>query len=376
MPLPGDLINIKTVKPDSNLPDNYVVRQVNLNSTQQQYTGTGNVDLANIDARITSTLQNYGPAGFQGGNQGGSRSGFNFNFGLSGFPKISGLDKALGILGTGLAIIEGVKQLSNIGVALSQTVDALKAQAIAFRDSLASAIEAKSKEVEQKVLAERDKLLGTFTEVIPEIGAGKDSRDWRVKLTTNLFHLGGGTATSGWMSPLVNDSGVVFPYTPTVTVTHKANYKTTDVTHSIYTLQSYQNSTIDDISISGDFTCNTDEEGRYWLAAQQFFKSATKSFYGASVPGGMPPVVCRLSGYGTHMFDSVPVVIKSYSINLPKNIQYKGIMLTDTTKATTDMQYVPMESTITVVVAPMYNRQELRKFDIRDYSNNKLKGIL
>lgn len=368
MPLPGDLINIKTVKPDANLPDNLVVRLVQLDATQQQFTGTGNPDLADIDARTIQTLQNYGPAGFQGGNQGGSRGGFRF--GLFGFPKLSGLDKALGILGTGLAVIEGVKQLSNIGVAISQSIDALKAQAKAFRDSIASAISGKIDEAKNRALNDfNDKLRGSFNPIAPTL-VQQDSQDWRIKIKTNLNTLASNASTQ-WMKPLVEEQGVVFPYTPTVTVTHKANYKSNDLMHNIYTQYSYQNSGIDDITITGEFTCNTDKEGLYWLAATQFFKSTTKSFYGQSNPQGMPPVVCRLHGYGTHFFDSVPVVVKSFQIQMPKNVQYKGILIDSKT-----YQYVPMESQISVVVSPMYNKQELRQFDIRKYSNNELRGIL
>jgi hypothetical protein len=378
MPLPGDLINIKTVKPDSNLPDNLVVRLVDLDATQQQFTGTGNPDLADIDARTIQTLQNYGPAGFQGGNQGGSRGGFRF--GLFGFPKLSGLDKALGILGTGLAVIEGVKQLSNIGVAISQSIDALKAQAKAFRDSIASAISNKVDEAKNNATNRAKEQFGTFLPTIPQLKQ-TDSEDWRIKIKTNLNTLGS-IASTQWMRPLVEEQGVIFPYTPTVTVTHKANYKSNDLMHNIYTQYSYQNSGIDDITITGDFTCNTDKEGLYWLAATQFFKSTTKSFYGQSNPQGMPPVVCRLFGYGTHFFDAVPVVIKSFQIQMPKNVQYKGILLDQVgpypagAKINGKYQYVPMESQISIVVSPMYNKQELRQFDIRKYSNNELRGIL
>ena len=196
------------------------------------------------------------------------------------------------------------------------------------------------------------------------------SNDWRVRINCNwdLFN-----------SPLLNSTlkttgGLVWPYLPNVTVSTKANYTNIDPVHNNYPFQAYKNSQIDDIQISGEFSCETETDAYYWIAATTFLRSATKMFFGASNYSGNPPVVCQLTGYGSSVFNNVPVIIKSFSVDLKEDVQYvkcqpkNGVLSTPT--------WVPMLSTITVVVAPIYNRSKLRQFSLQDFSAGKTVGYL
>jgi hypothetical protein len=178
---------------------------------------------------------------------------------------------------------------------------------------------------------------------------------------------------------------MVFPLTPNITVTHKASYTTVEPVHNNFAFQGYKSSNVDDITISCDFPVNSYYDGRYWIAATNFLKSATKMFYGQSSPQGNPPIVCQLSGYGAHVFNDIPVVIKSYQVELKDNVQYKMIGATEAMGLSKDMgnfvadknvTWVPMNSTITVVVSPVYNREKLRQFSLQDYSAGGTKGVL
>lgn len=196
------------------------------------------------------------------------------------------------------------------------------------------------------------------------------SNDWRVRINCNwdLFK-----------SPLFNATikptdGVVWPYLPSITVSSKANYSQIDPVHNIYPFNAYKNSQIDDITISGEFSCETEDDAYYWIGATTFFRTATKMFYGSSEYQGNPPVVCQLHGYGSSVFNTVPVIIKSFSVEFKDDINY--IKCQPKNSVLTTPTWVPILSNISVVVAPIYNRSRLRQFSLQDFASGKTVGYL
>lgn len=184
------------------------------------------------------------------------------------------------------------------------------------------------------------------------------SNDWRVRISTNWS-----VFDSPMFDVLENSGGVVWPYLPKITIGTKANYSNLEFVHTNYPFQVYKNSSVDDITIAGEFSAETMSDAAYWIAATTFFKSATKMFYGAGSNAGNPPVICNLTGYGSNIFNHVPVVIKSFSVELPDDVSY--VKCTTFGSAT----WVPIISTISVSVTPVYNRNRLRQFRLRDYAN-------
>jgi hypothetical protein len=165
---------------------------------------------------------------------------------------------------------------------------------------------------------------------------------------------------------LKDTGGVVWPYLPNITVSTKADYSSVNPIHSNYTQYNYKNSIVEDIQISGEFSCETETDAAYWIAATTFFKTATKMFFGQGYKAGNPPIICNLTGYGASVFDRVPIIIKSFSVDLKDDVNY---ILCDTFETRT---WVPVLSTISVTVAPVYSRESLRKFDIQDYARGRL----
>lgn len=182
--------------------------------------------------------------------------------------------------------------------------------------------------------------------------------DWRVRINCqwNVFN-------SPLFTRLEETGGVVWPFNPTITVTTKADYQATNPVHSNYTIHSYKSSSVDDISISGEFSCETETDAAYWIAATTFFKTATKMFYGQGELAGSPPLICNLSGYGSSVFDSVPVIIKSFTVDLRDDVDYINCNVYGTNT------WVPILSTISVTVAPIYNRSRMRQFSLSDYAS-------
>jgi len=196
-----------------------------------------------------------------------------------------------------------------------------------------------------------------------QLNAGSKD-DWRVRINCewNIFN-------SPLFSVLKETGGVVWPYMPNITVSTKAEYNTIPITHANYSQYSYKNSVVDDISISGEFSCETKADAAYWIAATTFFKTATKMFFGQGDLAGNPPIICNLTGYGSHVFDKVPVIIKSFSVDFKDDVNYIQCDPFNNQKYT----WVPILSTITVV-APVYSRQGLRKFSLQDYARGKMSG--
>lgn len=184
--------------------------------------------------------------------------------------------------------------------------------------------------------------------------------DWRVRLTCqwNIFN-------SPLFKLLENTGGVVWPYNPNITVSTKADYTAIPTVHSNYQSYGYKNSVVEDITISGDFTCETETDAAYWIAATTFFKTSTKMFFGEGALAGNPPIICNLTGYGSSIFDKVPVVVKSFQVDLKDDVNYIRCNTFGTNT------WVPVMSTITVTVIPVYNRRKLRKFSLEDYSRGK-----
>jgi multidrug efflux pump subunit AcrA (membrane-fusion protein) len=149
--------------------------------------------------------------------------------------------------------------------------------------------------------------------------------DWRVKLSLAegqdyLYQ----SPQPGILSPLAATKGVIFPYVPAVTVNYTASYDATDLTHSNYKIFSYRQSSVDGISIVGDFTAQDTAEANYLLAVIHFFRSVTKMFYGKdnNPKPGTPPPLCFLTGLGTFQFDNHPLVITNFSYTLPTDVDY------------------------------------------------------
>jgi hypothetical protein len=201
--------------------------------------------------------------------------------------------------------------------------------------------------------AELFKQVGQAIEVRPSNG-----NDWRVRLNAEwtLFD-------SPMFSLLQETGGVVWPYLPNITFSTKANYTQIEPVHNNYPFQAYKNSQVDEIQIAGDFSCETETDAAYWIAATTFFKTATKMFFGTGDNVGNPPIICILSGYGTSVFNNVPVVVKSFSVDLKDDVNYVNCNTFGTNT------WVPILSTISVTVAPLYNRSRLRQFNLRDYSS-------
>ncbi len=207
------------------------------------------------------------------------------------------------------------------------------------------------------------------------------SRDWRVRLSlpSNSAYM-----TSAILSPLKVTNGLVFPYTPSITMSHIASYDPMAPAHNNYPFLSYQNSKVDTISIAAPFFIEDSVEAAYWIAAVHYLKSVTKMSMGNDVNAGAPPPVLKLNGYGDYVFNNVPVVVTNFQLDLPNDVDYISTGITATMSEqqrmlaeqnqgfdepnpiplATGVAWAPVKSTITVTVQPLYSREQVRNFSL------------
>ena len=204
--------------------------------------------------------------------------------------------------------------------------------------------------------------------------------DWRVRLglPQDPSYL-----SSPLLEPLVTSNGFIFPYTPTMVISHSANYSPIHPVHTNYPFYAYENSQVDQLVIAGTFIVQNSLEAKYWVACLHYLRSVTKMYYGQSEPAGMPPPIVRLNGYGDYVFNNVPVIITNFTVDMPQDVDYIATELgvesstrtvdTDSrpqftnTQAASTISYVPAESTITVTCQPIYSRAQTERFSLNAF---------
>ena len=179
---------------------------------------------------------------------------------------------------------------------------------------------------------------------------------------------------SNILYPLYSTQGVLFPYTPTIVTGYAAEYAASEFVHTNYNYNSYVRSYPKDITITAEFTAQTNDEALYLLAVMHFFRSVTKSYFGVTPysKAGTPPPVLLFSYMGEHQFNRVPVVVKSFDYTLPSDVDYVSVNTTDVSLYTTGFgvklprsnssgyTQVPVLLTVTVVLDTQYSPIQTR----------------
>lgn len=152
-------------------------------------------------------------------------------------------------------------------------------------------------------------------------GGTESDKDWRVRLSLPNV----GVFKNSWvLQPLLNAGGMIFPYTPGVSISSSASYDEQSIVHQNFQFITYQNSKVDRISITAPFFVEDAVQAQYWLAAVHYFRSMTKMFTGedAGAEQGNPPPIVYLNGYGDFVFKNIPVVVNSFSVDLASDTNY------------------------------------------------------
>ena len=190
-------------------------------------------------------------------------------------------------------------------------------------------------------------------------GGVDPSQDWRVRITLPpgsdiLYNSPDGYI--GFMEPLVNSGqmGVVFPYTPTITLAYNARYQEQALTHSNFKSYFYEGSDVAPITISGEFTAQNQGEAQYVLACVYFLRACTKMLWGQDVGAGTPPPIVKLNGYGINYLPDVSCIITNFTHTMPAEVDYIAI-----NRDGYNGTRMPVSSTISVTLQPVYSRKKI-----------------
>lgn len=148
--------------------------------------------------------------------------------------------------------------------------------------------------------------------------------DWRVRLSLapGAKYLYNEPTGAGILAPLALTGGVIFPYTPKITLNYKADYESYVLTHSNFKGYFYKSSYADAVSMQALFTAQDSTEADYLLAVIHFFRSVTKMFYGKDPNHGAPPPLVYLTGLGQYQFSTHPCVVANFQYSLPADVDY------------------------------------------------------
>jgi len=189
--------------------------------------------------------------------------------------------------------------------------------------------------------------------------------------------------TAGPFDELVLNKGIIFPYTPAISYENKAEYTPVNPVHSNFTQYFYKNSSVSPIRISGKFTVQNDRDAAVYLSTVHLLKALTKMRSGGlkvDALSGSPPPVCRLFAYGLLMIENVPIVINSFQLELPDNVDYYTLgKSSGSAYSIYETNAVPIISTITLNCYPIYSRNEMQKFNVKDFvgsTNSRKSGYL
>jgi hypothetical protein len=164
--------------------------------------------------------------------------------------------------------------------------------------------------------------IGDLSSAFASFGGDANSNDWRVRLSLPTWP---SFRSSPVLAPLKDAGGLIFPYTPQITIQSSATYGAIETVHTNYKFHAFRNSDPGTITVTAPMNVEDPTQGLYWIAAVHYLRSLTKMFTGLDPKAGNPPPIVKLNGYGNFVFKNVPVVITQFSTTLPNDCDYIAV---------------------------------------------------
>ena len=216
---------------------------------------------------------------------------------------ISTIGASTNLIGAG---VSGVNTLTNMAGAISNGYNS--------EGGIASAIRAINLPAAGEAIGDVLSAVSSFSDA--------NSNDWRVRLSLANWS---SFRTSPVLKPLSDAGGLIFPYTPKISIANRANYDTVSPIHSDYTFHTYKNSDPGKITITAPMFVEDTTQGLYWVAMVHYLRSLTKMFVGNDPKAGNPPPIVKFNAYGNYVFKDVPVVVTDIRIELDNGCDYIGV---------------------------------------------------
>jgi hypothetical protein len=205
-------------------------------------------------------------------------------------------------------------------------------------------------------------VFGGGADVFSGSGGGTAS-DSRARLSAKSAYT---TPFSGPGAILQPTNGILFPYTPNISVAHQVEYSSYELVHTNYQPNAYAKSRTPAIQITGVFPSQTPEEAEYTVGVMHFLRVASKMNFGQSSNPGTPPPVLELSAYGKYNFNRVPVLIGGFNFIYEDGVDYVNVGGADSTLQ------IPVVMTIAIDLLPQYSPGIQSSFSIEEFASGSL----
>jgi len=259
--------------------------------------------------------------------------------------------------------------------------------------------------------------IGDLESAFSSFGGDAAAGDWRVRLSLPNWT---SFKNSPVLKPLKDAGGLIFPYTPTITIKSSAKYSAEPVVHTNFPFNAFKSSDPGTIDIQAAMNVEDSTQALYWIAALHYLRSVEKMFSGNDSKAGNPPPIVFLNGYGNYVFKNIPVAVTAFSCQLPNDCDYISTEvvgsaagsvasvadnlggLAETLGATIDgiapftnplgsalggigqvagllgafgiggttnggLAYVPTKSVFSITLTPIYSRTSARKFSLDQF---------
>jgi hypothetical protein len=181
------------------------------------------------------------------------------------------------------------------------------------------------------ILSQLGGVLAPYTSTqTPDTSNNSDAQGRRVRLRPKPAAAMQIYGSNGLLQPLRQTNGMFWPYQPMISWQQTVNYSGLELIHTNQDIQAYTNTPSPAFQVSGEFSVQNQQEGIYALAAIHFMRTVTKMRFGSSDPNaGTPPPVLLFDAYGQYMFNQLPVIVKSFAVTLPNDVDYVPVDLSN-----------------------------------------------
>ncbi len=165
--------------------------------------------------------------------------------------------------------------------------------------------------------------------VEPIAGGDENIRDRRARISAKpgaKKEIYGPRGNNNILNPLYGAGGLLFPYTPTINDTATVNYEMYEPVHVNQPFAAFKSVAAKEITIIGTFTTMNKQEAAQNLANIHFLRTITKMYFGVkSSLRGTPPPILLFNAYGTAMYHNVPVIVTTFNVEFPQDVDYVQI---------------------------------------------------
>ena len=168
-------------------------------------------------------------------------------------------------------------------------------------------------------------------------------------------------------APLRTTNGIIFPYTPVINLSQSVEYAPYEIIHANYQQNAFVKGKNPTITIQGQFTATTPNEGQYMMGVIHFLRVVTKMNFGQNDNmAGTPPPVLLFKSHGKYNFHNVPVLVSDFTVPYENQTDYIEIDING------EKVHMPTIMNLSVTLMPHYSPRVQNNFNLNEFANGNL----